>query len=117
MKNLTTTYFNYLIDNKAESAVPMFFAEVLDDLIWLTPDSGHEIMHMVESWMQGTDLFKVQVGLFMKERFPFGTRKDMELAFERLKVIWPELTEMCNELMKERNRLEGNGPADLYIQA
>src|SRR5215217_838918 len=81
---------------------PKGLAEILELLMAAMDDEGPEIMRAAERWLQSDDIFAVRVALEIEGVYPFLHRAEMEAVLAVVKARWPELSERCDERIRDR---------------
>lgn len=83
-------------------------ADLLGILIWITKDDGAGITHSADDWLRAaSDERKVHIALYL-ETFPFVDAEEMILVFSIVKDKFPDLKPRCDELIRERAKLQGD---------
>jgi hypothetical protein len=96
-----SSVMDFLVNNCVENLPPKALGEVFDRLIWCLSDNGAGIHEVIRKWLTGNDLFRVQVALAMDEAFPYETREEMVVNFEKIIKKWSFLEERCSQIIYE----------------
>jgi len=57
-----------------------------------------------DEWLMGGDFKRIAIALAMDETFPFGGGPRMQEHLERIAAQHPELSDRCNELMRQAKK-------------
>ena len=104
----STITISHVMSFLAENSIPNLpseaLAEVFDSLIWCLSDNGEGILNVRKDWLSCDDLLKVKIALAMKEVFPYKTKEEMTIHFNKIIQKWPELKSICNKIVSEWDR-------------
>ena len=92
---------SFIVDNRVANLPAKELSEVFDKLIWCMADNGEAINAVRKDWLNGDDIFKVEVAINMTETFPYSTREEMTEKFDRIVKKWPNMKDLCDEIVKE----------------
>lgn len=84
-----------LFGHLATHTPPEFFAEILDDLIWLIDDHEMELQRVVRGWLIADDVKKVQVALSIRGMALLESDAQRHAIAEQIVRRWPDLEPMC----------------------
>jgi hypothetical protein len=90
----------HVVDQRASGVDPRAFADLFERLIWLLADNGSGIRSVLSTWLEGDDVYRVEVALGLDEGFLFDSREAMVAAFNRLQARWPDVKPRCQEILE-----------------
>lgn len=76
------------------------FAEVCDTLSWKFADNGAEMFDIVQSWLDGDDVARVEAALTVNKGYLFRTRDEMEAAFSTLTDRLPQFGQKTEAILR-----------------
>jgi len=86
-------------------------ADLLSLWLWRTDDNGAQIMRAVENWItEHNDPKKIEVSLSL-EAYPFIDDLSRIEALERVKVVFPEFSPRCQEIIDQSKNWMNNRAA------
>ncbi|WP_436535043.1 hypothetical protein [Actinoplanes sp. HUAS TT8] len=98
-----------LLKRLASSLSGSDLGEVLDHLVWLTDDNGHDIFEVCREWLESGERRKVEAGLGLSEAFLYNDRETYERVLLPIAARWPDLAGQVQEKLDVFNRQFPNG--------
>ena len=93
---------DYLVERISNRVKSSALSDIVERLLWcLDEDSEKAIFSVRDKWLNGCDLRRVEVALFMQESFPFDDRDEMVRQCSRIVRLWPHLKDRCEEVLNE----------------
>ncbi len=89
------TALDYLVGQLSKQTPPEFFAEILDEFIWLIDEPLKDLCRVLRSWLTADDRKKVQIALSMQEIALLESDAERHAIFEQIIHRWPDLEPMC----------------------
>ncbi|MBM7846587.1 hypothetical protein [Herpetosiphon giganteus] len=95
MRMTMDTALDYLVGQLSKQTPPEFFAEILDDLLWLIDDPEMELQRIARGWLIADDMKKVQVALSIRGMALLESDAERHAIFEKIIGRWPDLEPIC----------------------
>ena len=89
----------FLFKHRGNNTDPLWLADVLGHLVWLTEDNGHLIHQTLESWLVSGDLERAKVALAYDETVLFADVPDAKRVYSALSARFPELQAACDNAL------------------
>jgi hypothetical protein len=87
-------------------------ADLFGILIWSTSDNGSSLMRTMEQWLhRADDLRRIRIALHL-DTYPFIDRETMARVLGNVASRFPEVTDLCRELIESRGRPAGRKHTD-----
>ncbi|WP_110514291.1 hypothetical protein [Herpetosiphon llansteffanensis] len=84
-----------LFGHLAPHTPPEFFAEILDDMIWLIDDPEMDLQRVVRGWISANHVKKAQVALSIRGMALLESDAERHAIAEQIVRRWPELEPLC----------------------
>ena len=89
------TALDYLVGQLSKQTPPEFFAEILDEFIWLIDEPGKDLCDVLRGWLTDNDRKKVQVALSMQEIALLESDAERHVILKQIIHRWPDLEPLC----------------------